>query len=295
MPVIWRVKTGVQWRDLAECVFRSRRLLIPAAIDHSGIRWRFPFRRTGHQRKHSQFPSPSVGLRSIPLMGRLPSGLIDHNRNVDRVAPESVIGRVRNTHRTLRELENGPQPLPPVGENWPLGIDFQGAPAGRRRCRVARQRFCGSGPPRRRGWKRGIRRNALGRSRGGFSTKTHAVTTTRGKPLHLEVTPGQQHEATVAEELLVHAEGKAVVGDSGYDGDRIRRAARTLGMTPVFHPHPCRKKPPRLNRRLYRIRYRIECFFHDLKRYRAVATRHDKTAASYLAVLHVASMLVWLR
>src|SRR5216683_89047 len=95
--------------------------------------------------------------------------------------------------------------------------------------------------------------------------------------------------------LLVNAEGKAVVGDSGYDGDRIRRAARTLGMTPVFHPHPCRKKPPRLNRRLYRIRYRIECFFHDLKRYRAVATRHDKTAASYLAVLHVASMLVWLR
>ncbi len=247
-------------------------------------------------RRHELTDSEWERIR--PLLGRR-SGPRSRRGDRDFVNARYLAGQngcpVARLGRTLRELENGPQPLPPVGENWPLGIDFQGAPAGRRRCRVARQRFCGSGPPRRRGWKRGIRRNALGRSRGGFSTKTHAVTTTRGKPLHLEVTPGQQHEATVAEELLVHAEGKAVVGDSGYDGDRIRRAARTLGMTPVFHPHPCRKKPPRLNRRLYRIRYRIECFFHDLKRYRAVATRYDKTAASYLAVLHVASMLVWLR
>jgi transposase len=41
--------------------------------------------------------------------------------------------------------------------------------------------------------------------------------------------------------------------------------------------------------------YRVECFFHDLKRFRAAATRYDKTAKNYLAVLHVASMLLWLR
>ncbi|MBE4748533.1 transposase [Corallococcus sp. ZKHCc1 1396] len=56
----------------------------------------------------------------------------------------------------------------------------------------------------------------MGHSRGVFSTKVHAVTTTGGKPLHLEVTPGQQHEATMAEELLVHAEGDAFIADTGY-------------------------------------------------------------------------------
>ncbi|RKH30164.1 hypothetical protein D7Y15_05180 [Corallococcus sp. AB030] len=83
-------------------------------------------------------------------------------------------------------------------------------------------------------------------------------------------------------------------------GHRLRRRAHSRqrpegGMTPVIHPHPSRKQPPALDRTLYRLRYRVECFFHDLKRFRAAATRYDKTAKSYLAVLHVASMLLWLR
>ncbi|RKG61633.1 IS5 family transposase [Corallococcus sp. CA054B] len=135
----------------------------------------------------------------------------------------------------------------------------------------------------------------MGRSRGGFSTKVHAVTTTGGKPLHLALTPGQQHESTMAEELLVHAEGDAFIADTGYDAERIRANAQKVGMKPVIHPHPSRKQPPSLDRTLYRLRYRVECFFHDLKCFRAAATRYDKTATCYLAVLHVASMLLWLR
>jgi len=109
------------------------------------------------------------------------------------------------------------------------------------------------------------------------------------------VTPGQQHEATVAEEMLIHAEGRTLIGDTSYDGDWVRESIRKLGMRAVIHSHPCRKRRRPLNRRLYRLRYRIECFFHDLKRFRAVATRYDKTARCFLAVLHVASMLLWLR
>nr|WP_141619905.1 transposase [Myxococcus sp. AB036A] len=66
-------------------------------------------------------------------------------------------------------------------------------------------------------------------------------------------------------------------------------------MKPVIHSNPSRKRALPLDRALYRLRYRVECFFHDLKRFRAVATRYDKTAKCYLAVLHVASMLLWLR
>ncbi|WP_253816296.1 transposase [Myxococcus xanthus] len=70
------------------------------------------------------------------------------------------------------------------------------------------------------------RRNALGRS---FSPKVHAVTTTGGKPLHLALAPGQQHESTMAEELLAHAEGDSFIADTGYDAERIRANAWRWG------------------------------------------------------------------
>lgn len=66
-------------------------------------------------------------------------------------------------------------------------------------------------------------------------------------------------------------------------------------MKPVIHAKPERRSKPRLNRRLYGQRYLVECFFHDLKRFRAIATRYDKTARNDLAIIHVACAWLWLR
>jgi transposase len=66
-------------------------------------------------------------------------------------------------------------------------------------------------------------------------------------------------------------------------------------MQPVIHPNPTRRVKPRLNRKAYRVRYRVEVFFHNLKRFRCLATRFEKTARNYLALLHVACSLIWLR
>jgi transposase len=99
----------------------------------------------------------------------------------------------------------------------------------------------------------------------------------------------------MADEMLVHAEGNSVIADTGYDSDHFIENTRRLGMKPVIHAHPSRKKRRRLDRSLYRLRYRIECCFHGLKRNRAVGTRYEKTATCYLAVLHVAAMLLWLK
>src|SRR5262249_59942688 len=52
-------------------------------------------------------------------------------------------------------------------------------------------------------------------SRGGFSTKLHAVVDIKGRPLHIALTPGQRHEMIAADELLAHAQGKALIGDTG--------------------------------------------------------------------------------
>lgn len=135
----------------------------------------------------------------------------------------------------------------------------------------------------------------MGRSRGGFSTKVHALVDAQGRPLHIEITPGQQHDCTVAEAIIEkHSNVEAFVGDTGYDTDAIRECLRVRGIKAVIHCHPRRGKKPRLDRERYAQRYRVECFFHDLKRFRALASRFEKTARSYLAMLHLACSIIWL-
>lgn len=97
-----------------------------------------------------------------------------------------------------------------------------------------------------------------------------------------------------AAELLEHARGKAFIGDTGYDSNEFVESVRAKGMKPVIHSKPERKKKHRLVRALYRKRYVVEVFFHNLKRFRALATRYEKTARNYLAVLHLACALLWL-
>jgi len=97
-----------------------------------------------------------------------------------------------------------------------------------------------------------------------------------------------------AEELLEHARGRALIGDTGYDSNAFMAAVRAKGMKPVIHSKPERKKKHRLVRALYRQRYLVEIFFHNLKRFRAIATRYEKTARNYLALVQVACARLWL-
>jgi transposase len=95
-------------------------------------------------------------------------------------------------------------------------------------------------------------------------------------------------------ELLDFARGRALIGDTGYDSNAFRAEVRARGMKPVIHSKPERKRALPLDRKLYRRRYLIEVFFHSLKRFRALATRFDKTRCSYLAMLHVGCISLWL-
>jgi transposase len=106
------------------------------------------------------------------------------------------------------------------------------------------------------------------------------------------ITQGQRHEMSAALELLEHARGQVFIADTGYDSDAFVAAVRAKKLKPVIHPHPCRKTKRRLAREFYAIRYRVECFFHDLKRFRAVATRYEKSAQNYLALVHVACAML---
>ena len=97
-----------------------------------------------------------------------------------------------------------------------------------------------------------------------------------------------------AQELLAHAHGEALIGDTGYDSNDFIAAVKAKGMRPVIHSKPERKKKHRLVRKLYRRRYFVEVFFHNLKRFRAVATRYEKTARNYLALVQLVCGWLWL-
>jgi transposase len=81
----------------------------------------------------------------------------------------------------------------------------------------------------------------------------------------------------------------------GYDADWIRQDLLVRGVLPVIPSNPARNQPLLLNRELYRLRNRVERLNNKLKQFRAVATRYDKTAASYLALVQLAASYLWLR
>ncbi len=87
---------------------------------------------------------------------------------------------------------------------------------------------------------------------------------------------------------------RCLIGDAGYDADRIRQELLLRGVLPVIPANPVRKEPAPLDRELYQLRNRVERLVNRLKQYRAVATRYDKTAESFLALVHLAAARAWL-
>ena len=84
--------------------------------------------------------------------------------------------------------------------------------------------------------KGGQAAQALGRSRGGFSTKIHVSVDGLGNPLRFILTGGQQHDITQAEELIAGYAGEHVLADQGYDAQEFRQHILELGMMPVIPP-----------------------------------------------------------
>ncbi len=109
------------------------------------------------------------------------------------------------------------------------------------------------------------------------------------------MTAGQVHDSTEADHLLLYAKGDAVIADSAYDADRLIDAVKEREMKPVIAMNPTRKyNRRRRDRKLSKLRGHIERLFHRLKRFRALATRYEKSSVNFLAVVHIACAMVWL-
>jgi transposase len=124
----------------------------------------------------------------------------------------------------------------------------------------------------------------MGRSRGGLTTKIHALVDAEGLPIDVKLSEGQAHDGRSADDMLeALAEGQILLADRACDSDALRQRPASRGAWGNIKPMPNHKNVPAFRSWLYR------------QHYRGVATRHDKRADSFLAAVKLASIRIWLR
>jgi transposase len=136
----------------------------------------------------------------------------------------------------------------------------------------------------------------MGRSRGGLTTKIHALVDANGNPIALKLTEGQAHDGKSAGDMFGSlTEGQVLLGDAAYDSDALRKAMHDRGAWANVKPMPKRVNIPAFSPFLYRFRNLVERFFSKLKHFRAIATRFEKHDANYLALVKLAATKIWMR
>lgn len=160
--------------------------------------------------------------------------------------------------------------------------------------------------------------HALGRSRGGLSTKIHAVVDGRGLPIAIVTTGGQRHDGAMLEDVLdeirvprigpgrPRTRPDAVVADKAYSSGVTRRMLAARGIKTVIPQKSNEKnarknkgsgggRPPSLDEEAYRGRNIVERHFGLAKQWRAIATRYDKKATNYRAGAVLCAVITCLR
>jgi transposase len=136
----------------------------------------------------------------------------------------------------------------------------------------------------------------MGRSRGGLTTKIHALVDANGNPIALKLSEGQAHDGRSAADMLDNIEaGQILLADRAYDSDALRKALAERGAWANIKPMPRRVNVPAFSSYLYRFRNLVERFFNKLKHFRAVATRFEKHDENYLALVKLAAARIWMR
>lgn len=147
--------------------------------------------------------------------------------------------------------------------------------------------------------KRGQQNQALGRSRGGFTSKIHLKTDFDGLPIGFHLTGGEVSDSTqltTSLDIGPDIKPRAAMTDKGYDSKANRAACRERGIIPVIpHRSNSKNRPAFFPKMLYRGRARIEQAMGKLKRFKRVAFRCEKTAESYAAFVAFACSMILIK
>lgn len=128
-----------------------------------------------------------------------------------------------------------------------------------------------------------------------MSTKIHMAVRGLGCPVRFHLTAGQRGDAPQALALIEGLPAEVVMADTAYDSDKIRQAIADKGALAAIPNNPSRARKHPLDEDLYAQRHLVECCFSKLKQFRRVATRFEKTAQNYLAVVTIAAIVLWLK
>ena len=136
----------------------------------------------------------------------------------------------------------------------------------------------------------------MGRSRGGLTTKIHALVDADGLPITLKLTEGQANDGRSANDMLTSlGAGDILLADAAYDSHERRAVIEARGAFANIKPMTRRKTTQVFSKYLYRSRNLVERFFNKLKHFRAIATRYDKRADNFLASIQLSSIRIWIR
>ena len=195
----------------------------------------------------------------------------------------------------LWPADDGLQPAQPVELERALGPDLRRAGGAGRGPRGSQHRqHCGQGAPLGSWRKRGAKAQAIGRSRGGPTTKIHALTDACGRIAAVSLTPGNVADISAAPALLAATPApRRLIADKGYDANSLRKTLRKVRTEAVIPSTRSRKTPIPYDAIAYRERNRIERAFCSLKDWRRVATRYDKLARNFLSAVAIAAAIIW--
>ncbi len=141
--------------------------------------------------------------------------------------------------------------------------------------------------------KKGEYAEAIGRSRGGRTSKIHALADDQGRPVAIAMTPGNVADITMAIPLLdAVARPKRLLADKAYDADRFRDWLRNRRIKAVIPSTASRRTPYPIDRKADRRQNVIERLFCKLKNWRRIATRYDRHAQNYLSGLALAALII---
>lgn len=128
-----------------------------------------------------------------------------------------------------------------------------------------------------------------------MTRKLHVATDARGRLVRCGLTAGQRRDAPQALPLLAGLAPAYVVADRGDDSDPLVAVLAARGICAVIPPRRKRRTPRAYDAARYAQRHPLERLFSRLKQFRRVATRYDKPAAHFLAFVHLAATVLWLR
>ena len=214
-------------------------------------------------------------------------------RHLLGVADRVTVARLAGA---LWPIDDGLQSLQQMGQARRMAGGVRGTCSRRAGRAPAHRQLHREGSPARSRRKKGGPDHAIGRSRGGLTTKLHAVVNERGLPIRFVITAGQASDKTTAPILLDGLPlAPDIVADRGYSAKALIEWCAARGAT----AHIPSQRNVRVMRTvappLYRLRNLVERYFNKLKHFRRIATRFDKLARNFMAAVALASTRLWLR